>query len=277
LSVMSDPGPPRRRPDDHVLLPGENEDPGRLKVFISRYEAGRSEEVRDVVAAERPLRVTLSGREVASVTCSPVDVEDLATGLLFWMGLPRDLCGGLSFDWDALAGVVDVPCGDAAPLLRLPSFVGRVSEDNAPERISSVRGGPVLSPSDVSRLGALLEEASTTFRLTGGTHCSAVALDGELAIVREDVRRANSVDKAIGGALRRALPLESGVLLCSGRVSYDLVLRAALAGMPVIIARSAPTSMAVEEADRLGVTLVAFARGDRFNVYSHPERVRGDV
>jgi FdhD protein len=139
---------------------------------------------------------------------------------------------------------------------------------------------PIASDIRVGRsaLVALPDRLRTdqaVFEATGGVHAAALfTVDGELECVREDIGRHNALDKVIGwAALARRLPLSESVVLVSGRVSFEIVQKAAMAGIPVLGAVSAPSSLAVQTAARLGITVVGFLRGDHFNVYSHPERV----
>ena len=120
-----------------------------------------------------------------------------------------------------------------------------------------------------------LRTEQVVFEATGGVHAAACfSVDGELLVLREDIGRHNALDKVIGWAgLARRVPLSDVILLVSGRISFEIVQKAALAGIPVIGAVSAPSSLAVQTAERLGITVVGFLRGERFNVYSHPARV----
>jgi FdhD protein len=124
-------------------------------------------------------------------------------------------------------------------------------------------------------LPELLRAAQRAFDETGGLHAAALFTGtGELLAIREDVGRHNALDKLVGSqVLAGSMPLHERILMVSGRVSFEIVQKAAVAGIPILCAVSAPSDLAVDAADRLGVTLVGFLRGDGFNVYAHDERV----
>jgi FdhD protein len=153
---------------------------------------------------------------------------------------------------------------------------GKAALDEIEVRCAPVGEGPAVAASVLGGLPGLLARRQRVFEQTGGLHAAArFAPDGTLLDSREDVGRHNALDKLIGHAfLERALPLANDVLLVSGRLSFELVQKAAVAGIPVLCAVSAPSSLAVAAADQLGQTVVGFLRDGRFNVYTHPERVR---
>jgi FdhD protein len=119
-----------------------------------------------------------------------------------------------------------------------------------------------------------LDKQSLTFRKTGGVHSAALGNQRELVVRYEDIGRHNAVDKVMGYAFLHQIPLQDKCLILSGRISTEIVLKVALNGIAVIVSRSAPTLQAVKMAERLGLTIIGFARGNRFNVYTHGERVQ---
>ncbi|HEV7537061.1 MAG TPA: formate dehydrogenase accessory sulfurtransferase FdhD, partial [Acidimicrobiia bacterium] len=152
---------------------------------------------------------------------------------------------------------------------------GKASLDQVEVHCAAIPPGEPVPASVVVSLPDRLRKAQRIFEQTGGLHAAGLFdRAGKVAAVREDVGRHNAVDKLVGRSLLAGeLPLSDKVLMVSGRVSFELVQKAAVAGLPVICAVSAPSSLAVEAAERLGLAVVGFVRGRGFNVYSHPERV----
>ncbi len=152
---------------------------------------------------------------------------------------------------------------------------GKTTLDEVEQQCEPVGAGPTVAGSVVTALPGRLRAAQTVFDSTGGLHAAArFTPDGDLVALREDVGRHNALDKLIGHAfLERELPLAGDVLMVSGRVSFEIVQKAAMAGIPVVCAVSAPSSLAIDAARRFGQTLVGFVRGDSANVYTHPERL----
>ena len=155
---------------------------------------------------------------------------------------------------------------------------GKASLDQVAVRCDPLGPGPIVTPTVLVGLPEALRSAQALFEVTGGLHAAGLFdPSGRLLRLREDVGRHNALDKLVGAAaLAGELPLRDRVLLVSGRVSFEIVQKAAVAGAPIVAAVSAPSDLAVEAAGRLGVTVVGFLRGDGFNVYSHPERVALD-
>jgi len=152
---------------------------------------------------------------------------------------------------------------------------GKAALDQISVVAAPIPAGPVVARSVVAALPGALRMHQGLFEETGGLHAAGLFdVGGTLEALREDVGRHNAVDKVIGRAfLADELPLSTAVLLVSGRASFEIVQKAAVAGIPILCAVSAPSSLAVDAARRFGMTLVGFLRGERFNLYSHPERV----
>ena len=152
---------------------------------------------------------------------------------------------------------------------------GKASLEHVEVQCASVGPGPEVARAVLEGLPGELRRAQKVFEQTGGLHAAGLfAPTGKLLSLREDVGRHNAVDKIVGEAfLAGDLPLSERILLVSGRASFEIVQKAGVAGIPVVAAVSAPSSLAVDLAERVGQTLVGFVRDGRFNVYSHPERI----
>ena len=234
--------------------------------------------LEDEVAVEEPLEIRVGGTPLAVTMRTPGHDEELALGFLFGEGLidaPR-AAGPPS---DLAANTVDV----AGPLLREPSarsfftssscgVCGKGALEEVAVHAPRVSGGPVVDRALLAGLPDRLRQPG--FERTGGLHATGLFdAEGELLVVREDVGRHNAMDKVIGRALLDGLVPLAGRLLCvSGRLSFELVQKAAVAGAPILVGVGAPTSLAVKLADDRGMTLCGFARGDRVNVYTGVER-----
>jgi FdhD protein len=152
---------------------------------------------------------------------------------------------------------------------------GKASIDQVEVAVGRVADGPRIDASVLEGLPEALQEGQEVFEATGGLHAAGLFdVHGELLAVREDVGRHNAMDKLVGHELLEGrLPGSERIVLVSGRASFELVQKAAVAGIPIFCAVSAPSTLAVDAARRLGMTLVGFLRGRRFNVYTHPERL----
>lgn len=152
---------------------------------------------------------------------------------------------------------------------------GKATLDSIEVRCPPVAKGPTVTRSVLAGLPDTLRAEQAVFDTTGGLHAAACfTADGELSILREDVGRHNAVDKVVGHAMMNdRLPLDDQVLLVSGRLSFEIVQKAAVGGIPILCAVSAPSSLAVDAAQRFGQTVVGFLRGDRFNVYCGDDRI----
>jgi FdhD protein len=257
---------------------------------------GESLEVRDDrVVGESPLEIRAAGPRQDSVAVAvtmrtPGHEAELAVGFLRTEGLIEGpevvgTSGGdpalLSQPDDTIVVRLSLPFDDSRVAERhfiataSCGICGKASIDEVALRSEPLTGGPEVARSVILALPDLLRAAQRAFEETGGLHAAGLfAPNGELIAIREDVGRHNALDKVIGSQLLAgALPLRDRILMVSGRVSFEIVQKAAVVGIPIIAAVSAPSDLAIETAERLGVTLVGFLRGDGFNVYAHDRRI----
>jgi FdhD protein len=257
---------------------------------------GDTLEVRpDRIVGESPLEIRAAGPEQESVAVAvtmrtPGHEAELAIGFLRTEGLIEgpEVVGTEPGDPVTLNQpddtiVVRLSRPFDASLVAERHFVatascgicGKASIDEIALRCEILPEGPVVTRTVILALPDLLRAAQRAFEQTGGLHAAALFTPrGELIVIREDVGRHNALDKVVGSQLlAAALPLHDRILMVSGRVSFEIVQKAAVAGVPIVCAVSAPSDLAVETAERLGVTLVGFLRGDGFNVYSHDGRI----
>jgi FdhD protein len=237
-------------------------------------------EIADVVAVEEPLEIRIGGRPVAVTMRTPGHDEELALGFALSEGL-RATDARLPDDLAANTVELEAPGFDPAGLAR--SFYtssscgvcGKGALEAVAVESERVASGPCVSASLIASLPDALRTEQAAFAVTGGLHATGLfAADGRLLCLREDVGRHNALDKVVGWAYRRKLlPLSDHVLCVSGRLSFELVQKAAVAGCPILVAVGAPSSLAVELARDRGITLCGFVRNGRVNVYSEAWRV----
>jgi FdhD protein len=248
-------------------------------VDVLRLPAGATEP--DRVAVEEPLEIRIAGRPVAVTMRTPGHDEELALGFCLSEGLqPRG--AWLPDDLAANAVEVDAPAFDPARLQR--SFYtssscgvcGKGALEAVAVEAPRVESALRLSLPLVASLPERLREAQAAFAATGGLHATGLfSAAGEPFCVREDVGRHNALDKVVGWAFREGLlPLAEHVLCVSGRLSFELVQKAAVAGCPVLVAVGAPSSLAVDLAADRGITLCGFVRGGSVNVYTESWRIQ---
>lgn len=264
---------------------------------VLRIRDGAVEQRPDTLAVEEPMEIRVAGRPLTITMRTPGDDFDLAVGFLVSEGVVHSAsdvvearyCAGTDDAGLNTYNVVDV--GLVASLLPLdPSLernfyttsscglCGKASLD----AVRTAAAWPVehsgsmrIAPELLAALPSRLRAAQQIFDRTGGLHAAALfSADGELLAVREDVGRHNAVDKVVGHALRNGLlPLHDTVLVVSGRASFELVQKAVMAGIPMLAAVSAPSSLAVDLAVENGMTLVGFLRGESMNVYAGAHRI----
>jgi len=264
---------------------------------VLRIDGGEVSRRPDTLAAEEPMEIRVDGRPLTVTMRTPGDDFDLAVGFLVSEGvvhatadvLTARYCAGATADGTNTYNVVDVQLAPEVPrpdaslernfyTTSSCGVCGKASLDAVRTTAAwSVADDPIELGLDLlASLPGRLRKAQAVFDRTGGLHAAGLfSAEGELLVLKEDVGRHNAVDKVIGHALREGLlPLRGSILMVSGRASFELVQKAVMAGIPVLAAVSAPSSLAAELADEQGLTLVGFLRGASMNVYAGGDRIR---
>ncbi|WP_375386864.1 formate dehydrogenase accessory sulfurtransferase FdhD [uncultured Amnibacterium sp.] len=251
---------------------------------------------QDALAREEPLEIRIGGNRFSVTMRTPGDDFDLVAGFLVSEGIvaaaeelpTMRVVSGIGADGDPTFNVIDAAVTGAG--VRLAAQRARTVYTTSAcgvcglasiDAVRTASAFPILPvgltvpAAVVAALPDRLREAQRLFDTTGGVHAAGLFdAEGRLLVLREDVGRHNAVDKVVGWALREGrLPLTRTVLQVSGRASFELVQKARMAGIPLLAAVSAPSSLAAELAEDAGITLVGFSRGTSFNVYAHGHRI----
>jgi len=271
------------------MKPQANEE--TIDIAIESFRDGHSQGFRDDnVAVEAPLEIRFGDRNATILMRTPGHDVELVSGFLFVEGFVRSSGEILAIEHPA-----EQPADFGGQVLhirlahnlRKPGFdrnflsssscgaCGKSSIDSLTIDAPRIESRISVSSNLLTRLPDILKAAQSTFLRTGGVHASGLfTIEGNLIAIREDVGRHNALDKLIGWALiENRLPLDRSILVLSGRVSYELVQKAIMASIPIIAAVGAPSSMAIELADRYGITLAGFVRHESLNAYTHAWRI----
>ncbi len=266
---------------------GNRPDTGVSAAFrrVLRVQESGMLEQEALIVREKALTVYLNSKEFSTIVCSPVHLDYMAVGFLCAEGILRRRSDLKEITIEEEKGLAFVVTGGEAGNLAEQLFLKRyITPCCGRSRASfyfstdallckNIVSGLKVTASDVRNLAEELEGRSQLFRKTGGVHCAALAVDGKILLFHEDVGRHNTLDKIMGQCFLEEIPLEDKLIVFSGRISSEVLLKTAKMGISVIISRSAPTDLALDLAEDLGITVVGFARGKQFNVYTHPERV----
>lgn len=253
------------------------------ETLILRLKGEKIEETTDQVAAEIGFTLNINGNQVVTLLCTPSELDAMAIGFLFSEGILKDRASlravhvdektyTVSIELENIPADIDTAfhkktitsgCG------RGITFTDAANLKNLPANKSTVR----FAPGDIQHMLKEFRSISRLFLQTGGVHSAALADRERILLFAEDIGRHNAVDKLIGKAFLADIPMEDKILLTSGRISGEIMTKTIRNRIPIIISRTAPTCMAIAYAEDHGVTLIGFARGDRMNIYTHPQRI----
>jgi len=253
------------------------------KVSILKFTETGSSSIEDMVAKESPLTIILNNREVVTLLCSPENLRYLAVGFLFSEGLLKSKDEIKKILVDDRRGVVRLEtegdeelASDALFKRFITSGCGRgasfYSAIDAQDQVK-VESRVKISTLEVLALVHEFQHRSQIYRSTGGVHSAALCDIRDVLVFGEDIGRHNAVDKIFGECILNDIPTDDHIIITSGRISSEILLKIARRNVPMIVSKSAPTNLGVRLANDLGVTLVGFVRGKRMNVYTHAERI----
>ncbi|OEL04142.1 formate dehydrogenase accessory sulfurtransferase FdhD [Staphylococcus casei] len=251
---------------------------------IVRYEQGKLFNTTDHYVTEFPLTIMVNGEEFATVICSPNHLEELVLGFLASEGVILKNADLKSIQIDDSKGFAHVELTHTlddrftySTKRMIASCCGKSREfyfhnDAAIAKTSMSK--VTLSPLQVVNMMTRLQSASTIFKQTGGLHNAAIS-DGDTFFEhRQDIGRHNALDKLYGFCIQRHIPIRDKALIFSGRISSEILIKAAKIGVGIILSKSAPTTLAITLAEDLNITAIGFIRDGNFNIYSHPERIK---
>jgi FdhD protein len=246
-------------------------------IRYSRFSSGEWTTTATAVPSEMALSVYVNKQELATLLCTPAKLNYLVLGFLYSEGVidrMDDIASMSVCEDDSLAEVALVRSDYSPPVHRTlaSGCGGGVTFDKQLDRVES---SVTVTPGQVSALMRQLNEQAKLYRYCGGVHTAGLGDGDHLVVIAEDIGRHNTVDKIMGECLIAGQPTKDRALVATGRISSEMLSKAARMQVPIVISRSSPTDRAIALARELGITLVGYARGDRLSVYSCEERLEG--
>ena len=262
------------------------EDEAEILPVLRFTEQGRNK-AEDIVVREFPLTIFLNGQELVTLLCSPANQKYLAVGFLLSEGLIKNKSDFTDVAVDSQRGVVRVQttegkdmatgimfkrmitsgCGKGATFYNVADVQGKVK----------VESKIMISADDVFTLIREFQHHSEIFKATGGVHSAALCGATDILVFHEDIGRHNAIDKIFGECILNDIPTTDRIVVTSGRITSEILLKVNKRNIPVLISKSAPTDQGVKLAKDLGITLIGFVRGKKMNVYANEWRISADV
>jgi FdhD protein len=252
---------------------------------VYKYDGETIEELSDTMAVEFPLTIKLNGEEFATMVCTPSDMEDLVIGFLASEAVIRSAGEIESLTVDPDKGFAYVELRNKLPMNRdtyskrfIGSCCGKSRQfyfhnDVKTAKTIQTQSGVQVRAEQCIRLMRKLQDASPHFRQTGGVHNAALCTVDDLLLSRTDIGRHNALDKIFGHMLRNNISSRDKIIVFSGRISSEVLLKTAKIGASILLSKSAPTDLALSLAEELGITAAGFVRNGQMNIYTHPHRI----
>ncbi|MDG5787476.1 formate dehydrogenase accessory sulfurtransferase FdhD [Evansella sp. AB-P1] len=253
---------------------------------IVKYNEGKLLEIEDYIAVEEPFTIHINGQEFATMLCTPTNLQELAIGFLASEGVIRTVEEICSVTIDQGKGYAYIELENQAsfdPTVTSKRIIGSCCGksrqfyfQNDVKVAKTIINAPKITGKQCGELMEKMESNSAHFKQTGGLHNGGLATVNELLYSYSDIGRHNALDKLYGHCLLNRISTKNKVIVFSGRISSEVLLKVSKMGIGIILAKSAPTTLAIALAEELGITTVGFIRGDRFNIYSRHERIIED-
>ncbi|MCE4956502.1 formate dehydrogenase accessory sulfurtransferase FdhD [Macrococcoides caseolyticum] len=250
---------------------------------ILKYIDGQLVQLEDTIANEFPLTLYINKEEFATIVCTPKYLRELAIGFLASEGVIRKHSDIKSFHLDDSKGLCHIELTNNVDTTQsqftkrmISSCCGKSRQfyfvnDMKTSKIATTNR--TITPNEILKLMHTMQSQSTDFKVTGGLHNACLSDGHDFYLHRNDIGRHNALDKLYGHCILNNIPIRDKVLIFSGRISSEILIKASKIGVGIILSKSAPTDLAIGLAEDLNITAVGFVRNDSFNVYSHPERI----
>lgn len=257
------------------------------EVELTRYDRGKIEVTPDIVVREYPLTVYINGQELVTLLCSPENLDYLSLGFLLSEGIIKDKSEIEAINIDEQKGAAQIKVTGDKNSSKYFMGKGMLATGSGRGTIyynvfgslgnSTMDNGTAISYKNVISLMKDFSAKSEIFQNTGGVHSAALSDGDKILVFHEDVGRHNALDKVIGEAFMKGFDFSDKILLLSGRISSEMLTKAAKRNISVVISRSAPMDLALKIGKEINMTIIGFARGERFNIYSGKERIIFDT
>jgi len=250
-----------------------------VEVNLTRIKGNKREKISDLVARETTFTILLNKKKLVTLNCSPEKYKYLGLGFLYTSGILQKKEDIISLDMDEKQSLMDIKIKGVSlsseDIINSNLWIGSYQKsEKQKETPLSINTSLKISSNLLYSLISEMQERAVFFKLTGGVHsCALVDKNGSIILFSEDISRYNTIDKILGEAFVKDISTEDKIILTSCRITSGILKKIIAGKLPMVISRAAPTDRAIELAKRVGITLAGFVRGERMNIYTHPERI----
>jgi FdhD protein len=244
-------------------------------INITRYQGTNCRQMEDYIAAEKKLKISANRKNLLNLYCTPLMIKELVAGLLYTGGF---VTNKISPEKIRISDgkEIRVNLNTAGNILKEGLTISRCLGGiifHKKRTFKKIKDDFLISAKTLKRLFSEFQQRTEFFRLTGCFHSAALSDGASILAFAEDIGRHNAVDKVVGYCILNGIPFEKKLLLVSCRLSSEIISKCSACRIPVLVSRSAPTDLAIDIAEQTGITLIGFAREDRMNVYTNPQRI----